>query len=63
MVAGVTAGVFMVGGERHIVTTGAIAITAPLALTPAGAQPRPFNYAIELCFRRSRAWRPVARQG
>ena len=68
---------FMVGGERDIVTLELV-ITAAIG-TDAGGEPiqtllgvnqeKPrragsrFNYATGLRFHRSRAWRPVARQG
>jgi hypothetical protein len=45
MVAGVTAGVFMVGGERHIVTTRAIAITAAIGADASGRAGK----SVQLC--------------
>ena len=36
MVAGVSAGVFMVGGEQDIVTAGAIVITAAIGADASG---------------------------
>ena len=68
----------MAGSGRDIVTTGAIGITAAIGTDAHGrawldsigvfqksrAEPAGrFNYAIGLFFHRSRAWRPVAKQG